>query len=207
MTQSDILQNDRGTVAALCGSGLSKRYGETVALVGVDLSLALNRVVGLVGENGAGKSTLLNILSGITVPDTGDLEIHGVHYKLENYAHAQRLGIARVFQEQALILSIPVFENLLLGSETRFTRFGQFLNRRRMIRLAQDMVDEADAPIDVRRTTGDLSFSERQLVEIVRACVAPGALFGINFPSFFSMNRRRHWKRYMSVSSWSFWRG
>jgi len=167
---------------ALHATGLSKRYGETVALANVDLGLPANKIIGLVGENGAGKSTLLNILSGIVRPDTGGIEVHGVPAKLESYALAQRLGVSRVFQEQALILNIPVFENVLLGAEAQFTSGGQFLRRRRMIELAQSMMDEAGASIDVRRITSDLTFSERQLVEIVRACMASRELFGVTSP-------------------------
>lgn len=169
-------------VAALRALGLSKRYDETIALANVDITLGLNRIVGLVGENGAGKSTLLNILSGIAAADSGSLEVHGGTRSFTNYAEAQRLGIARVFQEQALIAAIPVFENLLLGCEAQFTRLGQLLRRRDMIRRAEEMIEQAGARIDVRRITSDLSFSERQLVEIIRACTAPTALFGVDSP-------------------------
>lgn len=168
--------------AALSASGLSKRYGETLALSNVDLRLEAGKVVGLVGENGAGKSTLLNILSGITLPDAGAVEIQGAPQRLESHAAAQRLGVARVFQEQALIGNIPIFENLLLGSEARFARLGQFMRRRDMITLAQEMTDEAGARIDVRRLTSDLSFSQRQIVEIIRACIGPQRLFGVETP-------------------------
>lgn len=167
---------------ALSARGLSKCYGETLALDAVDLALEAKQVVGLVGENGAGKSTLLNILSGITLPDSGRLEICGNPCLLKSYSEAQRFGVARVFQEQALIGNIPVFENLLLGSEARFTKFGQFMRRHAMIRMAQDMIDEAGAAIDVRRLTSSLSFSQRQLVEIIRACIGPGILFGSAMP-------------------------
>jgi ribose transport system ATP-binding protein len=169
-------------VDALLAADLSKRYGETVALANVDLSLPTHRIVGLVGENGAGKSTLLNIISGIARADSGTLEVHGAGAWLDSYATAQRLGISRVFQEQALILNIPVYENLLLGAEAMFTSGLQWLHRRAMVRLAQSMMDESGASIDVRRHTGDLTFSERQVVEIVRACVAPRALYGVASP-------------------------
>ncbi|MGE3873393.1 MAG: sugar ABC transporter ATP-binding protein [Parvibaculaceae bacterium] len=167
---------------ALSARGLSKRYGETLALSHVDLELEAKKVTGLVGENGAGKSTLLNILSGIIPPDSGTLEIQGAPQSLVSHGAAQRLGIGRVFQEQALIGNIPVFENLLLGSEARFASLGQFMRRRDMIALAQAMVDESGARIDVRRLTSDLSFSERQIVEIIRACIGPRSLFGVETP-------------------------
>ena len=52
--------------------GVSKRFGPTVALDGVRLSVAAGEVHALVGENGAGKSTLMKILSGALMPDAGD---------------------------------------------------------------------------------------------------------------------------------------
>lgn len=179
---TDLRNRPALSVVALRASGLSKRYGETIALANVDIALGLNRIIGLVGENGAGKSTLLNILSGIAAADSGSLEVQGSIQSLSSYAMAQRLGIARVFQEQALIPAIPVFENLLLGCESQFTRLGQLLRRRDMIRQAEEMVEQAGARIDVRRITSDLSFSERQLVEIIRASIAPTALFGVESP-------------------------
>ncbi len=176
------MSSPSGGPAALRACGVSKRYGETVALSAVDLALRPGKVVGLVGENGAGKSTLLNILSGIAQPDSGSLEIAGIARPLAGYTEAQRFGVARVFQEQALIGTIPVFENLLLGCEARFTRLGQIMRRRDMIRLAQDMIDEAGVRIDARRLTSDLSFSQRQLIEIIRACIGPSALFAAETP-------------------------
>lgn len=179
---TDAGNRPAAAVEVLRGSGLTKRFGETMALDKVDITLGLNRVIGLVGENGAGKSTLLNVLSGITAADSGSLDVQGTRQQMASYVEAQRLGIARVFQEQALIANVPVFENLLLGCEGRFTRWGQVLRRRDMIRLAQQMVDQAGARIDVRRMTSQLSFSERQLVEIVRASMAPSMLFGAERP-------------------------
>ena len=169
-------------ILALSASGLTKHFGETLALDKVDLGLDFGKVTGLVGENGAGKSTLLNILSGIAPPDAGALEVRGRKTVLKTYSQAQKLGIARVFQEQALIGNLPVYENLLLGSEGRFVRYGQMLMRRRMIALARHMVERAGIDIDVQRITEDLSFSERQLVEIVRACMGPAAILGVANP-------------------------
>jgi ABC-type sugar transport system ATPase subunit len=177
-----MLDESNNNDVALCATGLSKTYGETRALDGVDLTLRFSTITGVVGENGAGKSTLLNMLSGITKPDRGSLEIAGKAVALSGYDEAQKLGIARVFQEQALIANLPVFENILLGCEQRFTRLGQLLTRRRMIELAQKMIEEAGAHIDVLRVTKDLTFSERQLVEIIRACAGPTALYGVTAP-------------------------
>jgi ribose transport system ATP-binding protein len=161
---------------------LSKRFGVTRVLSDVDLEIGRNQVIGLVGENGAGKSTLLNILSGIVQPDRGEIVLAGRPIRPANYAEAAALGIARVFQEQALIPNIRVYENLLLSHEGRFTRFGQILRRSAMVKLAQSLLAEAGLELDVTRTTSDYSFSKRQLIEIVRACLVPIRLLGVEHP-------------------------
>jgi ribose transport system ATP-binding protein len=173
---------ERAGIDGLQGEGLTRRYGETVALDQVDIAIPFGQITGVVGENGAGKSTLLNILSGIVRPDSGRLQLSGKPLSLAGYPEAQASGIARVFQEQALIPNIPVYENLLLGHDRQFARWGQFTARREMITMARRMMEEADVDIDVCRRTGDLSFSKRQLVEIVRACIAPVLLFGTGRP-------------------------
>src|SRR5919197_5228174 len=62
---------------AVRARGISKCFGEVVALDGVDLDIAEGQVHGLVGPNGAGKTTLLGLLLGLAVADGGDLEILG----------------------------------------------------------------------------------------------------------------------------------
>ena len=58
-------------------TGVEKRFGSTLALRGVDLSLGAGQCLGLVGRNGAGKSTIVSILSGLAEPDAGTLRFAG----------------------------------------------------------------------------------------------------------------------------------
>jgi ribose transport system ATP-binding protein len=168
--------------AKLVARSITKRFEAATAVDGVDLDIEAGQIVGLIGENGAGKSTLLNILSGIVAPDVGTMELDGRPYRPGDYGDAGARGIARVFQEQALIPNLRVYENLLLSHEARFTRFGQIMQRRPMVDLAQSIADEAGIDVDVKRPTSSLSFSKRQLVEIARACLVPARVLGIEQP-------------------------
>jgi ribose transport system ATP-binding protein len=168
--------------AKLVARGITKRFEAATVVDGVDLDIEAGQIVGLIGENGAGKSTLLNILSGIVEPDGGTMELDGRPYAPGDYGAAGARGIARVFQEQALIPNIRVYENLLLSHEARFTRFGQVMQRRAMVDLAQSIADEAGIDVDVKRLTSTLSFSKRQLVEIARACLVPTRVLEIERP-------------------------
>jgi ribose transport system ATP-binding protein len=160
--------------------GLCKRFGEAPALEDVSFAVPSNSVVGIVGENGAGKSTLFNIISGIVRPDRGRIEYRGKEIQPASYKEANLLGISRVFQEQALIPNITVYENILLSHEGYFARCGQILDRRRMIEAAQRVVDSMKLDIDVRRRTGDYDFSKRQSIEIARACLVPREVLSIS---------------------------
>lgn len=163
-------------------TGLSKSFGGVKVLSDVALDIGTNQVIGIVGENGAGKTTLFNILSGIVRPDSGEMVLDSQPFKPINYLAAKASGISRVFQEQALIPNILVYENLLLSYEGMFTRMGQFLDKKKMIEMAQRIVEPVGLDIDVRRPTSEYSFSKRQLIEIARACLVPTELLGIDHP-------------------------
>lgn len=150
--------------------GVSRRFGAVQALDNVSIRVAPGEMVGLAGENGAGKSTLLSVISGIVRPDEGTLRVKGTSVGHDWAFHSANLaGVFRVYQEQALVPNLPVYENLYLGHEALFSRRG-VLNRRRMRQTGAAHIHEfAGRAIDPGRAIGDLSWGERQFVEIVRA--------------------------------------
>ncbi|RWR21458.1 sugar ABC transporter ATP-binding protein [Sinirhodobacter populi] len=161
---------------------LSKSYGPIRVISDVSFDVPRRSVVTLVGENGAGKSTIFNILSGLTAQDSGTVRLDGQDFTPGSHRKAVARGITRVFQEQSLVQNVPVYENLLLGEEARFTRFGQWIDRNAMIRAARQIIEEAGLDVDVRRKTGDYDFSTRQSIEIARACLTPTILRGVAEP-------------------------
>jgi len=105
-------------------SGLTKSFGSVHALKGVDLEIRPGEVVGLVGENGAGKSTLMRILAGTQRPSTGTITRNGKPFAVNSPQQANDQGVAMVFQEQSLLLNLSIAQNIFLGQEQRFIRFG-----------------------------------------------------------------------------------
>ncbi len=162
--------------------GLSKSFGPIPILHDVSFSVPARSIVGLVGENGAGKTTLFNIVTGLVRPDSGTMFYRGKPFSPRTYGQAFAMGISRVFQEQALVLNVPVYENLVLSQEHQFTHFGQLVDRGEMIRVAEKIVSDAGLDVDVRRNAGAYDFSRRQAIEIARACMAPRHLMGIEDP-------------------------
>ena len=152
--------------------GVRKRFGATVALASVDLSVRAGEVHALVGENGAGKSTLMKILSGAHPPDDGRMTLGGEPYRPAHPLEARRSGVSMIYQELSLAPHLSVMENIVLGVEPAR---GPFLRWREIRRRALEAMAQLGRT-DIRPETPvhRLSIAERQLVEIARA-VATGA--------------------------------
>ncbi|MDQ0014768.1 ribose transport system ATP-binding protein [Variovorax boronicumulans] len=156
-----------GSSALLELRGISKRFGASRALSGVDFSLQAGEIHALCGENGAGKSTLMNIIDGIHRPDEGEILLNGQKVVIDGPAHAMRLGIGLVHQEIALCADATVAENIFMpeinAGKAAWMNYASFNERAAKVlrRLGQD--------IDPATPVGDLSISSQQLVEIAKA--------------------------------------
>ncbi|GAA3732248.1 sugar ABC transporter ATP-binding protein [Plantactinospora mayteni] len=160
-----MTRSDRQPLLRL--EGISKRFGATQALRGVDFELRAGEVHALMGENGAGKSTLMKILAGNVHRDAGRILIDSEEVEIASPADAVRHGIAVIHQELNTVPAMTVAENLALGREPR-TRYGA-LDRRAMVEAARHKLARIGARIDPRRELGGLSVGMQQLVEIARA--------------------------------------
>ena len=149
--------------------GLEKRFGETLALRGVDLTVVPGEVHGLLGENGSGKSTLIKVLAGYHVPDAGELLVAGEKIGLPLQAgQAYSLGLAFVHQDLGLIPSLSVLENLRLGRMESGAR-RLHISWRRERERARETFRRYQLEIDPRATVADLAPVDRALLAIVRA--------------------------------------
>jgi ribose transport system ATP-binding protein len=155
--------------------GVSKTYGPTRANSDLSFDVRKGDVVGLIGANGAGKSTLMRILAGVTLPDSGSLEIDGHELDLHRFnpEKARQIGIRFVHQELSLCESLTVVENFFIEQPDLVRR--QLLWRRRMEPVASARIGEIfpNSGINVRRPVADLTLAQRQMVEIARAATDP----------------------------------
>jgi ribose transport system ATP-binding protein len=154
-----------------------KRFGKVEALKNVSIALNVGEVVGLVGENGAGKSTLMKVLNGVHQPDGGAIRMHGEVVAFNGPRAAARLGVGMVYQEQSLIPNLSVAENIFLGAEDRFLRFGK-VNWRAMRGAAAQQLAKVGLAVDPAAITADLSFIQRQMVEIAKALTLEESVAG-----------------------------
>jgi branched-chain amino acid transport system ATP-binding protein len=162
------------------------RFGGVIALDGPSFSVEEGQICGLIGPNGAGKTTLFNCVSRLYTPAEGSITFAGEDL-LERRAHdIAGLGIARTFQNLALIHALTVRENVMLGAHHR-SRAG-FLTaalslpaERREERDVRAQADEALERLglgDVAgRPAGGLPYGTLKRIEIARAlCQRPRLL-------------------------------
>jgi ribose transport system ATP-binding protein len=147
--------------------GIRKSFPGVVALDDVSLDVAAGEVHVVLGENGAGKSTLIKILSGAYAKDAGDIRIEGASVEIRNPREARRLGISTIYQEPTPIFNLSAGENIFLGREP--VRLGGLIDRLRLDREAQAVLDRLGVSIDARTSVARLSVAERQIVEVAKA--------------------------------------
>ena len=146
---------------------VEKTFTGVRALKGIDFRIERGEIVGLVGENGAGKSTLLKVIYGAYQHDGGEVLLNDVPTRFANPREAMLKGIGMVFQEQSLIPSLSVMENIFLGFERQFVTFG-VIRWKRMAEAARRQLAKVHLDVDPYTTTSKLSFAQRQMVELAK---------------------------------------
>ncbi len=141
-----------------------KNFGTVEALKDVHLELRRGEILSLLGENGSGKTTLMNILSGIYFPDKGEIRINGTPVAICEPKDAFALNIGMVHQHYKLVEVFTAAENIVLGLPG-----GTTINRRTLARHVKEIADRYGFSIEPNKKVYDMSISEKQTVEIVKA--------------------------------------
>ena len=160
---------------------ISKYFGPVEALKGVSLNVDRGEIHGLLGENGAGKSTLMNILAGTYSATDGEIYFGGKKCENLTAKKTQGMGIRFIHQELNLVNDLTVYENLFLGEE--ITKGFGILNRKEMIKKAEEVLKRMNLDIDPLIEVGSLETSRKQLVEIAKALLFHAKLIIMDEPT------------------------
>ncbi|MBB2909398.1 erythritol transport system ATP-binding protein [Streptosporangium becharense] len=161
--------------------GVTKVYGGTHALKGVDFGVAPGRVTAVFGENGAGKSTLMKILAGIEHPTTGHVELDGRPTTLVSSRDAADQGIAIIHQELSLCPNLSIQDNLFLAREVS-GGFGA-IDRKSQRATTATILRNLEEDMDPDRLVGDLRLGQQQVVEIARALLQEARVLIMDEPT------------------------
>jgi inositol transport system ATP-binding protein len=146
---------------------LGKSFPGVKALEDVNLAVRAGTVHAICGENGAGKSTLMKVIIGIHQPDAGQILIDEQVVTIRNPIHARHHGISMIFQELSYIPEMTVEESFFVGNwPTR--RLGR-VNWKDIRARATDLLREENLPYSPKTKLKDLSVSDIQMLEIVKA--------------------------------------
>ena len=160
---------------------VTKRFGGTLAVDDVSLTLQAGEILALLGENGAGKSTLIKMLAGIHTPDGGRILFRGEPYHHLQTRRGQHQNIAFIHQDLGLIDWMTVAENIALGVGYR-RRFG-LIDWAGSRRHALSVLETMSADINPDARIMHLSRTERSLVAIGRALAARAEVLVLDEPT------------------------
>jgi ABC-type sugar transport system ATPase subunit len=171
---------DADQAPALAARSVWMRFGRTVAVRDVSLTVAPGVIHGLVGENGAGKSTFLGIVAGRLRPSAGQVEIGGHEVPSGNPRAARARGLAVIYQEMSLVPAADAVANVFLGHEV--TRGGA-LARKVMEGRFAELCERLKIRIPRRKPVRELSVGDQQMVEIMRALNGEASLILLDEPT------------------------
>jgi len=173
---------------AVKASGLVKRYGDVLAVDGLDLEIPAGQFFGLLGPNGSGKTSTIHMLATLIRPTSGTASVHGHDVLRESVKTRASIGL--VFQESALDRTLSIAENL------RFAGLLYNLPAKVIEERAAGLLELFGLADKRNRPVGSLSGGMRRALDIVRGVIHhPKILFldeptiGLDLP-----NRRKIWR-------------
>lgn len=168
---SSPVDGSRGVFA----SGISKRFGDAVAVERVDLSLPERGVCGLLGPNGAGKSTTIRMIAGVFAPDAGELRVAG--FDARRNAAAVRASVGYLPE------SAPLFPELTPREYLRYRAGIAGIPRARMASEIDRVLERCDAHRFGSRCCGTLSKGMQQRVGLAAAILGDPRVVILDEPS------------------------
>jgi len=148
--------------------GISKSFGGTHALQGVQLQVKAGEVHALLGENGAGKSTLMKIIIGLQKEDAGEIFFEGKPYSANGPAEAIRAGISMIHQELNPEPYLSIAESIFLKREDTYKNT-PFLHKTETNKRAAELLAQYNLNMNPKALMESLTLAQMQMIEILKA--------------------------------------
>lgn len=148
-------------MTAITVTGLSKRYGDTLAVDGIDFKVAPGETLGLLGGNGAGKTTTIAMLLGLLIPTSGRISILGHDMATDRFAALARMNFSSPYV--ALPGRLSVAENLRV--------YGHLYCVRRIDARITELAGQLDLEALLDRPAGELSAGQKTRVALAKSLI------------------------------------
>ena len=174
--------------------GLTRNFGGVVALDHLDLAVAPNEILGLIGPNGSGKTTFFNVATGIYRAEAGTLTFDGTDITRASPRAIYHAGISRTFQRSRLALPLSLFDNIMIGNHKRLNQ-GLWFNLMRRgdfkrefeanYRATRALVEVFEPQLAERmfEPVARMAMIDRRRIEICRALISQPKLLLLDEPS------------------------
>ncbi len=164
--------------------GITKAYGETVALSDLSLTVRKGEIHGVLGDNGAGKTTLLKLLTGLLPLDSyqGTVKVQGAPVLIHSPSAAIKLGIGIVPRRPGIFSGMTIADNIVVG--TKEMR-GLVINQQKMREAAIKHLEAVGLKLDPAAKANNLTASQQRLLMIARAISLETQVIVLDEPAAF----------------------
>lgn len=191
-SQGIIPERDLSERPVLEARHLGIDFGGLHAVEDFNLIIGKTEIAGLIGPNGAGKTTVFNLLTKVYQPTMGSILLNGHDMAGMNTAQANRLGIARTFQNIRLFDHMTVEDNVRIGLHNQ-TRYGMtsgifrlpsyWRGEREMHERAMELLELFDMQELAKHSAGSLPYGAQRRLEIVRALATNPSILLLDEPA------------------------
>ncbi len=160
---------------------IRKVFPGVVALDDMSIQLRRGEVHGLIGENGAGKSTLIKTLTGVNIPEEGEIFVDGKKVQFHKPSDARAMGISCVYQELNIVKELSITDNMFIGNYVKGK--GGLLDYKYMNRKAREIMASMEQDVEPTELCGNQGMGQQQMVEIGKSILMDAQVIILDEPT------------------------
>lgn len=169
-------------------TNITKIFPGVKALDNVHFALEKGQIHAIMGENGAGKSTFIKIITGVHMPDGGEIYLNGEKVVFKNPKDAQKNSIAAIYQHSTSYPHLSITENIFIGHEEVHS-VTKKIKWKELHEKTKKILESLSSNLDPRTLVGQLTVAEQQIVEIAKAISTNANIIIMDEPTASLSNR------------------